>query len=108
MQFNLAVANGKVTNGGKQIQDYLKTLSGIYTVDIQEVNTMTTTKECRNAYFFKVDLVVAHSGDERYDIHKAFKEHSKIKSTKEFSVVDWKNFINLFREYIYENYDILV
>jgi len=108
MQFNLAVVNGKVANGGKQIQDYLKTLNGNYTVDIQEINTMTTPKECRNAYFFKVDLVVAHSGDERYDIHKAFKEHSQIGSTKNFTVVDWRNFIQLFREYIYESYDILV
>ena len=108
MQFNLTLVNGKSVKGGKEIQDYLKKLNGNYTVDINEENTLSTPKECRAAYFFKIDLVVSATGSERYDIHRQFKEHSEIKSTRNFSVVDWRNFIKKFQIYIFESLDIII
>lgn len=108
MQFSLTLVNGKSVKGGKEIQDYLKKLNGNYTVDINEENTMSTPAECRAAYFFKIDLVVAATGDERYVIHERFKEYSKIVSTKNFTVVDWRNFIKQFQIYIFESLDIII
>ena len=108
MQFSLTLVNGKSVKGGKEIQDYLKKLNGNYTVDINEENTMSTPKECRAAYFFKIDLVVGATGDERYAIHERFKEHAKIPSTKNFTVVDWRNFIKQFQIYIFESLDIII
>jgi hypothetical protein len=111
MQFLVRVnEHGKITNGAEQIAQYLiKELKGkTCTFTIQEENTQTTTKECRDAYFFKVDLVSKATGDERYDIHEAFKKAYYIGSTKDFSVVDWRNFIKKFQEYIFDNLDIII
>ena len=108
MQFALTAVKGKEIKGGKTINDYLKTLDGNYTVDINEENTLSTPKDCRNAYFFKVDLVVQATGTERYNIHEDFKKEAKITSTKDFTVVDWRNYIKLFQEYIFEKLDIMV
>jgi len=108
MQFAITAIKGKEIRGGKIINDYLKTLNGNYTVDINEENTMSTPAECRAAYFFKIDLVVAATGDERYVIHERFKEYSKIVSTKNFTVVDWRNFIKKFQIYIFESLDIVI
>jgi len=108
MQFNLTVINGKSVRGAKEIQNYLKKLNGNYIVDISEENTMSTPAECRAAYFFQIDLVVASTRDERYAIHERFKEYTKIDSTRNFTVVDWRNFIQKFQEYIFEKLDIVV
>lgn len=108
MQFALIAVRGKEIKGGKAINDYLKTLDGNYTVDINEENTLATPKECRAAYFFKLDLVVQATGDERYTIHERFKEHMGIASTKGYTVVDWRNFIKNFQIYIFEQLDIVI
>lgn len=108
MQFSLTVVNGKSVRGAKEIQNYLKKLNGNYIVDISEENTMSTPAECRAAYFFKIDLVVATTGDERYAIHERFKEETGIKSTKNFTVIDWRNFIKQFQIYIFESLDIVI
>lgn len=108
MQFGLTLVNGKSVKGAKEIQNYLKKLNGNYTVDINEENTTSTPAECRAAYFFKIDLVVAATGDERYVIHERFKEHTNIQSTKNFTVVDWRNFIKQFQIYIFESLDIVI
>jgi hypothetical protein len=104
----MTFVRGKPTNGVPQLNKYLSTLNGNYTFDIQEENTLTTIKECRAAYFTKVDIVQKHSGDERYDIHEAFKAHQGIGSTKEFTVTDWRNLIKNFQIYVFENYDIVI
>lgn len=108
MQFALSVVRGKSVKGGKEIQQYLKKLDGNYIVDINEENTQSTPKECRAAYFFKLDLVVQATGQERYDIHNRFKQDIGITSTKNFTVVDWRNFIRQFQNYIFENLDIVI
>lgn len=108
MQFLITAIKNKEIRGGKVINDYLKTLDGNYVVDIRPENNLTTPKECRAAYFFKIDLVVASTGDERYVIHERFKAYAKIDSTKNFTVVDWRNFIQKFQEYIFEKLDIVV
>ena len=108
MIFSLTAVRGKEIRGGKVINDYLKTLDGNYTVTIEEENTLTTTKECRGAYFFKVDLVAKTTGDERYAIHERFKEHLGILSTKNFTVADWRNLIKQFQIYIFDNLDIVI
>lgn len=108
MQFDLSAVRGKVVKGGKEINNYLKTLDGNYTVDINPENTLATPKECRAAYFFKLDLAVQASGNERYHLHNMFKEHIGITSTKNFSVVDWRNFIKQFQNYIFETLDIVI
>ena len=108
MIFNITIVRGKPTIGVPKLNEYLKGLNGNYTLDIQEENTLTTPKECRAAYFTKVDIVQKHSGDERYDIHQAFKESRGIESTKEFTVTDWRNLLRQFQIYVFENYDIII
>lgn len=108
MQFLLSINKGKAIRGSKEIQNYLKTLNGEYLISINEHNNLTTVKQCRDAYFFKVDLVVQSTGSERYNIHNEFKNEAKIVSTKDFTVIDWKNFIKKFQNYIYEKLDILI
>lgn len=108
MQFAITAIKGNKIIGGKLINDYLKTLNGNYTVDINEENSLATPKDCQKAYFFKLDLVVAATGDERYVIHERFKNYMKVTSTKEFTVVDWRNFIKQFQTYIFENLDIII
>lgn len=108
MIFNMTFVRGKPVKGVPELNRYLSKLDGNYTFDINEENNLTTPKECRAAYFFKVDLVQKHSGDERYDIHEAFKKASGILSTKDFTVIDWRNLIKQFQIYIFENYDIVV
>lgn len=108
MIFNITFVRGNPTSGSKELSQYLKTLSGNYTIDINEENTNTTAKECRSAYFFKVDIVSRHSGDEKYDIHEAFKKYIKIDSTKNYTTADWKNLIKQFQIYIFEKYDIII
>lgn len=108
MQFALSVVEGKSIKGGTKINNYLKTLNGNYTVDINEENSLATPKDCQKAYFFKLDLVVSATGDERYVIHERFKKHINIASTKEFTVTDWRNFIKEFQNYIFQQLDIIV
>lgn len=111
MQFSVKInEHGKITNGAEEIAKYLmKELKGKNcTFTIQEENTLTTDKECRDAYFFKVDLVRNATGSERYDIHEEFKKASDIQSTKNFTVVDWRNFIKKFQIYIFEKLDIII
>jgi len=108
MQFALVTKNGKTISGGKEIQNYLKTTNGNYTLEINEENTQSTPDQCRAAYFFKVDLVVGATGEERYVIHERFKKEINIGSTKNFTIVDWRNFIRQFQEYIFKNLDIVV
>lgn len=108
MIFNIAIVRGKTVKGGKEISGYLATLNGNFSVDINEENSLTTTKECRGAYFFKVDLVCKHTGSERYDIHEDFKKALNIESTKNFTVTDWRNLIKNFQIYIFENLDIVI
>ncbi|MFA9239435.1 MAG: hypothetical protein ACEQSQ_06040 [Candidatus Paceibacteria bacterium] len=108
MQFALTAVRGKGIQGGKEINNYLKTLDGNYIVDINPENTQSTPNECRAAYFFKLDLAVQASGNERYDFHNLFKEHLGITSTKNFTVVDWRNFIKQFQIYVFEKLDIVV
>jgi hypothetical protein len=108
MTFQLILKKGLPYKGSKEIQNYLKTLDGEYVVSILSQNNLTTIKNCRDAYFFKVDLVVQATGDERYDIHERFKTALNIDSTKNFTIVDWKNFIKQFQNYIFEQLDILI
>lgn len=108
MQFQLLIKDGKAIKGSDKIQNYLKSLNGEYIVTINENNGLTTIIDCRKAYFFKVDLVVEATGTERYHIHNDFKEYSKIASTANFTVIDWKNYIKNFQNYIYEKLDIII
>lgn len=108
MIFDLVVVRGKTVKGGTEISNYLKKLDGNYTVEINEENTLTSTKECRAAYFFKVDLIQKHTGSERYEIHNDFKAHLGITSTKDYTVTDWRNFIKQFQMYIFEKLDIVI
>lgn len=110
MQFRITVnEHGKIAYGAEEIARYLTQLKGkncIFT--IQEENNLTTAKECRAAYFFKLDLVCSVTGGERYEEHEAFKRHLKIESTKDFTVIDWRVFIKNFQNYIFEKLDIVV
>lgn len=108
MIFGISFVRGKPIRGAKELNEYLKKLDGNYTLDINEENTLTTTKECREAYFHKVDTVVRHTGENRYDIHEAFKIEKKIESTKNMSVVDWRNLIKQFQIYVFDKMDIVV
>lgn len=108
MQFALTTMNGKTISGGKAISEYLKKTNGNYIINIEEENTLSTPKNCRDAYFFKVDLVRDATGSERYNIHEDFKKEANIASTKNFTVVDWRNFIKLFQEYVFEKMDMLI
>ena len=108
MEFQLIVKGGKSIQGGKLISDYITTLNGIYRVLFIPDSGMTTVTECRAAYFAKVDVVVDHTGSKRYTIHEEFKEHQKIVSTKDLTVVDWRNLIKQFQSYIFEKLDIVV
>jgi len=110
MQFSVTInEHGKIVKGADQIAKYLQQLKGrTCTFTIMEENNLTTTKECRDAYFFKVDLVRDATGDERYVIHERFKEHMQIASTKQFSVVDWRNFIKQFQIFTFESSDIVI
>lgn len=108
MIFNVTFVRGKPVKGVSELNKHLSKLNGNYTFDIQEENTLTTPNECRAAYFFKVDMVQKHSGDERYDIHEAFKKARGIESTKDFTVTDWRNLIKQFQIYVFESYDIIV
>jgi len=108
MEFQLIVKDGKPIQGGKEISEYIKTLNGIYRVPFILDSGMTTVTECRAAYFAKVDTVVDHTGSKRYVIHEEFKEHQKITSTKNLTVVDWRNLIRQFQQYIFEKLDIVV
>ena len=108
MQFILKVVRGKLIMGNKEISNYIKTLNGHYTVSFIEENNLATPNNCRAAYFFKVDIVSKHTGIERYDIHNEFKKEYKIESTKDLSVVDWRNLIKQFQVYIFEKLDIII
>ncbi len=108
MVFSVTFVRGNPVKGAKELGGYLKKLDGNYTVSVEENNTLTTDKECRAAYFFKVDMVQRHSGDERYDIHEAFKKANGIESTKNYTVADWRNLIKQFQIYVFENYDIVI
>lgn len=108
MQFAITAIKGKEIRGGKAINNYLKTLNGNYIIDINEENSLATPKDCRAAYFFKLDLVVAATGEERYVIHERFKHNSNIKSTKDFTITDWRNFIKQFQNYVFEKLDIVI
>ena len=108
MLFNLVIKNGKVVKGALELSKYLKSLNGNYIVDINEEVGITTIKKCRDAYFFKVDLVCKATGSEKYDIHEDFKKAYEIPTTKNLTVVDWRNLIKKFQIYVFENLDIIV
>ena len=70
-------------------------------------NPLVTEEDYRAAYFKLVDIAVLESGNDKDTIHKAYKAHEKINSTKEFGIVDWKRYLENFKLWLYNNLNII-
>lgn len=65
-------------------------------------------RSLQKQYFLFVDIIVNDTGYSRYEIHNDFKQHSKIESTKGFSVEQWLEYIENFKWYVFNNYNICI
>lgn len=73
-------------------------------IDLQD----KTPKGLQRHYFALVDIIVLDTGYGRYDIHNEFKQHSKIESTRDFSVEAWLQYIEDFKWFAFNNYNICI
>lgn len=90
---------------------FIKSLSqldkGRYLVMIHSLEHTTVTS-MRKYYFTLCTQVSDHTGDNKDTIHKRFKKHKGVDSTKHFEVKDWREFIDSFKDYIFYNLDLLL
>lgn len=81
---------------------------GKYIITVSPLGDNKTVRGCQNQYFLLVDLVSAHSGETRYELHEDFKEHRGVETTKNFSLQDWVTFIDAFKWKQFNDYDLIL
>lgn len=91
-----------------EIKESLDNLEeGKYLLTIQPIHPKSN-KEYQAHYFLMIDIVRNHTGNDRYTIHNDFKANQRIESTKNFSVDDWVLYLNDFRWWIFEKFDLAI
>jgi len=91
----------------KKIKIPIDVDDGKYTIQIIPV-LLKSSKEFQAMYFLMVDIVRNYSGWTRYEIHEAFKVYSEIATTKNFGEDDWSIYIDRFRYWVFNNFDIAI
>lgn len=97
----------KVLNGNIEISLY-GVPNGRYLCKLIPLNDNKSTREWQQYYFALVDLVSNHTGEYKQDIHSRFKQEYGIESTKELDSEHWNEYILSFKNYIFNNLDIMI
>lgn len=108
MQVRIDVKKGKIVSNADKVKDYFTSLDdGTYIITIERVNPLTTPRDCQKAYFDKVDIAVACTGNSRYIIHDEFKKHAGIDTTKDLNISDWRKLLSKFSWWAYDKFDCI-
>lgn len=109
MQIEIELKKGKIILNADKVKDiFLSSEDGKYIMSLDKINPLVTVEDYRKAYFSKVDIAGLSTGNDRYTIHKSFKDHYKVESTKDFTPAEWKNFIGTFTWWAYNKLDCIV
>ena len=109
VEIPITLVKGKIVDNKQKVADHFTSLDdGTYILTIQSINPLTTTRDYQNAYFAMVDICVSSSGNARYIIHDSFKAAQGVASTTNFTVQDWKTYIEKFKFWAYDKMDVIV
>lgn len=109
MRWTVEVKGGKIIRNGDKIRDFVGTLEdGSYVVTLERANLLLTERDCQKAYFDKVDICVAHTGNDRYTIHEEFKKYSETPTTTNLTVEQWRELLRKFEWWAHNNFNCLV
>lgn len=109
MQVKVEVKKGKIVSNNTTLRDYFTSLDdGEYIISIDRINPLISPRDFQKAYFDKIDICVSCTGNDRYTIHEAFKEHSAIESTKDLDVKDWRDLLGKFSWWAYDTFNCFV
>ena len=103
------IQKGKIVDNSQKIRDHITSLDdGTYVMTVQSINPLVSERDFQKAYFAMIDICVASTGNARYIIHDAFKAESEVQTTKNFSVEQWREHLEKFRYWAYNNMDVIV
>lgn len=80
---------------------------GVYVVNVRPYIPKNIL-EYQKYYFAIIDEAKRHTGWSRYDLHNAYKEHAEINSTKNLTEEEWLSYIDGFRLWIFNNFEIVI
>lgn len=92
---------------GKNINIPFNVDKGVYVVTIRPYIPKNTS-EYQKYYFALVDDARIHTGWARYDLHEAYKEYSEVASTKILTEEEWLSFIDNFKLWIFNKFEIVI
>lgn len=102
------IEKGRIVDGKQRIADYFSSLKdGDFMLTVFTSNPLVTEEDYRAAYFKLIDLAVLESGNDKDTIHRSYKSHQKIASTKDFGIIEWKQYLENFKLWLYNNLNII-
>lgn len=109
IEIPVRIEKSKIVENRQQLADHITSLEdGRYVIIIQSTNPLITTRDFQKAYFAMIDICVMETGNDRYTIHNAFKISSEVDSTKDFTIVQWQDYLNKFRYWSYNELNVIV
>jgi hypothetical protein len=109
MQVVTEILKGKIVKNGDKLKDIFSSIEdGTYIISVNRVNSLVTPRDYQKAYFDMVDIAVSETGNARYVIHDEFKKHAEVESTKDLGILEWRDLLQKFRWWAYNNFDCVV
>lgn len=106
MNFFLKIKNKKIAN--TTYRDVIGSLEdGEYLVTVKKRRDDKNEESYRNQYFAMIDECVHITGYKKQEIHELYKEHRTIKTTENFTPLEWEDFIEKFKYYAYNNMGVV-
>lgn len=99
----LEIKNGTIVNR-EQVANLFKNLKdGEYSLEIDSCSNVS-----KKLYFFLLNEVCKYTGFQKQELHLLFKNNQNITTTKDFTQIQWLEFITNFKKYVFENLDVVL
>lgn len=105
----IKIENGKIVENRQEIADmFTSSNDGVFFITKEPENQLITPRDCQKLYFDKIDACVLHTGYKRYEIHEQFKQFQNISTTRDLSVERWKEILQQFSWWAFNQFDFIV